>query len=151
LDRKAEAVFRDTAYVSQENVEIVRRVYEAVAKRDAAAVLALYDAEGEWDASRLPEARIEGGSGLWQGHEGIRGLNRQWSEAWTASEDHCDELIDAGEHVISVVTRKGRGRASGVEVETRRAGVWTVRAGKVVRTVWFPSVEEALYFVGSER
>jgi ketosteroid isomerase-like protein len=67
------------------------------------------------------------------------------------AEDHCDELIDAGEHVISVVTRRGRGRASSVEVETRRAGVWTVRAGKVVRTVWFQSVEEALDFVGSLR
>jgi ketosteroid isomerase-like protein len=143
------AILRIT--VSRENVEIVRRVYEAVANHDVATVLALYDADVEWDASRLPEARMDEGSGRSRGHESIRGITRRWNEAWTAAEDRCDELIDAGEHVISVVTRRARGRASGVEVETRRAGVWTVRAGKVVRTVWFPSAEEALDFVGSER
>lgn len=137
--------------MSQADVEIVRRVYEAVANQDAATVLALYDAEVEWDASRLPEARMYDESGLSRGHDAIRGMTRRWNEAWTTAEDRCDELIDAGEHVISVVTRRGRGRASGIEVETRRAGVWTVRAGKVVRAVWFPSVEEALDFIGLQR
>jgi ketosteroid isomerase-like protein len=127
--------------MSRENVEIVRAVYEAVARRDAATVLALYDPEVEVDGSRLPESRLTG-SGLSRGHEGLR--HSEWNEAWESAEDHCEELIDAGEHVISVVTRKGRGLASGVEVETRRAGVWSIREGKVVRTVWFTSVEEAL-------
>jgi ketosteroid isomerase-like protein len=83
------------------------------------------------------------------GHDGLRKFTRDWNEAWEYAEDHCEELIDAGgEHVISVVTRRGRGLASGVEVETRRGGVWTIRDGKVVRTVWFPSVEEALEALG---
>ena len=49
-----------------------------------------------------------------------------------------DELIDAGDHVIAVVTRRGRGRASGAEVELRVALVWTLRAGEVVRAVVVP-------------
>jgi ketosteroid isomerase-like protein len=136
--------------MSVEDVKVVRRVYDAIADGDPATVLALYDPAVEFDASRIPEA-LMGGSGISYGHEGVRAFTRRWTEAWTMAEDHCDELIDAGEHVISVVTRRGRGRASSVEVETRRAGVWTVRAGKVVRTVWFQSVEEALDFVGSLR
>ena len=68
---------------------------------------------------------------------------REWYESWESFDDHCDDLIDAGEHVISVVTRRGRGRASGAEATTRRAGVWTIRDGRIVRAVWFPSVEEA--------
>jgi ketosteroid isomerase-like protein len=132
--------------MSQQDVEVVRRVYDAVARRDAATVLALYDPEVEVDGSRLPESRLTGGSGVHRGHQALR--HREWNEAWASAEDRCEELIDAGEHVIAVVTRRGRGRASGVEVETRRAGVWTIRAGKVVRTVWFPSVEEALESVG---
>src|SRR5438128_334415 len=126
--------------MSQENVEVVRAVYDAVASRDAATVLALYDPEVEWDDTRIPEASLVG-RGVIRGHEALRSVFRDWSEAWASTEDRCDELIDAGEHVISVVTRRGRGLASGVEVETCRAGVWTIRAGKVVRTVWFPSVE----------
>jgi ketosteroid isomerase-like protein len=126
------------------NVEIVRAVYEAVARRDAATVLGLYDPEVELDGSRLPESGLSGQTHPLRGHEGLRSLHREWNKAWSSAEDHCEELIDAGEHVISVVTRRGRGRASGAEVETRRAGVWTIREGKVVRTVWFPSVEDAL-------
>jgi ketosteroid isomerase-like protein len=139
--------------MSQENVEIVRRVYEAVARRDAATVLALYDPGVEVDGSRLPELGMGAGATVVRGHEGIRQITREWYEAWEYAEDCCDELIDVGgEHVISVVTRRGRGLASGVEVETRRAGIWTIGDGKVIRTVWFPSVEEAFEAAGlSER
>ena len=133
--------------MSRENVEIVRRIYEAVARRDAAGVLALYDPEVVVDSSRLPEAGL-GGHRVLHGYEGIRGTYRDWSEAWESFEDHCEELIDAGEHVISVVTRRGRGRASGVETTARRGGIWTLSEGKVVRVVWFASVEDALEAAG---
>ena len=133
--------------MSRENVEVVRQVYEAVARRDAKAVLALYDPDVEIDVSRLPESRLTGVGHL-RGHEGLRQSSREWGEAWGDAQDRCEELIDAGEHVVSVVTRRGRGLASGAEVETRRGGVWTVRDGKVIRTVWFPSAEEALEAVG---
>jgi ketosteroid isomerase-like protein len=54
------------------------------------------------------------------------------------------ELIDAGEQVIAVLSVRGRGRVSGIELEYRPAGVWTLRQGKVVRVVWFPTRDEAL-------
>ena len=70
-------------------------------------------------------------------------------EAWERIEYDFEELIDApGERVISVVTRRARGRASGAEVELPLAHVWTIRNEKVVRVVWFPSREEALEAVG---
>jgi ketosteroid isomerase-like protein len=40
--------------MSQEDVEVVRRVFEASARRDSDAVLALYDPDVEWDAARFP-------------------------------------------------------------------------------------------------
>jgi ketosteroid isomerase-like protein len=75
-------------------------------------------------------------------------VTRSWDEAWESAEDKCEELIDAGERVISVVARRGLGRTSGLRVSTQRAGVWTIRDGKVVRTVWFPSKAEALQAAG---
>jgi len=39
--------------MSEENLEIVRRIYEGQARRDAATVLALYDPEVEADFSRV--------------------------------------------------------------------------------------------------
>jgi ketosteroid isomerase-like protein len=135
--------------MSEENVEIVRRVYDAAARRDAAAVLALYDPEVELDASRLGIAGYAGGrGGVLRGHDGLRKFFREWHEAWGDVEYDYDELIDADEHVISVVTRHARGRASGAEVERPFALVWTLREGKVIRVVWFLTRAEALEAAG---
>jgi uncharacterized protein len=86
--------------------------------------------------------------GIYRGHEGLRRFFRERYEAWEEIEDHCEELIDAGEQVISVTTTRGRGRSSGVEVEGANASIWTVRDGKIVRVVWFGRRDEALEAAG---
>src|ERR687891_2063731 len=105
--------------MSAENVELVRRLYEAVARHDFAAVLAMYDPDVEFDFSRV-------GTGYWgdvtqqrvyRGHEGLRQIFGAWLEAWDSVEDALEEVIDAGEQVVSVATSRMRGRASGLQVE----------------------------------
>ena len=119
--------------MSEENLEIVRQVYEAAARRDTATILTLYDPEVELDASALG---VEGrGGDVFRGHEGLRSLFGEWHESWGEIEYDYEELIDAGDQVISVATRRARGRASGVEVEQRFALLWTIRQGKVIRVV----------------
>ena len=135
--------------MSKEDVEIVRRVYDAAARRDAATVFSLYDPKVELDATRLELPHYSGDAGgTYRGHDGLRGFFREWHEAWSEIEYDYEELIDAGEHVISVVTRRARGRVSGVAVERPFALVWTVHDGRVVRVVWFPSRDEALEAAG---
>ena len=136
--------------MSRENVELVRRIFEAGARRDTATALALYDPEVEWDQSRGPFWDLFGGE-IYRGHEGLRRFFRQYysPETWESVEDKLEELIDAGDHVVSVVNTRARGRTSGAEVQwTLNAGAWTIREGKVVRVAWFRSVEEALEAVG---
>jgi ketosteroid isomerase-like protein len=131
--------------MSQENVEIVRRIYDAAARRDAAAVMDLYDPEVELDASALGIAAPAGAdAGVFRGHDGLRSLFREWHDAWGKIQYDYEELIDAGEQVISVVTRHARGRASGVEVGRPFALLWTLRDGKVTRVVWFLDRADAL-------
>ncbi len=135
--------------MSAENLDIVRRVYEAVERRDTASVLELYDPDVEWDASRGTVPGDLTGESVYRGHEGLRSWFRQWYEAWDNVEDRCRELIDAGDQVVSVSRMRATGRASGLNVEMPDAvGVWTVRDGKIVRVVWFPSREEALKAAG---
>jgi ketosteroid isomerase-like protein len=133
--------------VSEENVELVRAVYDAVGRRDAAAVLSLYDQDVEWDGSRSALTSLEGRR-VYRGHDGLREWFRDHYAAWEHIDHHCDELIDAGDEVVSVVTSRGRGRASGIEVEIAHGAVWTIRGGKVIRVVWFETPEEALESVG---
>ena len=133
--------------MSRDDVELVRRIFEAGKRRDSAAALALYDPDLVWDVSRLGGADFE--AGVFHGHDGLRRWFREWYAAWENTENDLEELIDAGDHVISVHTQRGRGRASGIAVQIRQHAVWTIRSGKVARVVWFNSREEALEAVGA--
>jgi ketosteroid isomerase-like protein len=132
--------------VSRENVEVVRQVFEAIARRDSARVLALYDPDVEWDMSGYPYGELLERRSY--GHAGLRAFWRELYEAWEDYEHDCHELIDAGDQVISIVTDRGRGRASGAEVEISGYGVWTIHDGKIIRVVWFRTREEALEAAG---
>jgi len=133
--------------MSQENVEIVRRIYDAVDRGDAATVLELYDPDIQWDFARSPFRNLFKHD-LYRGRDGLRSFIRErYEEAWESIEDELEELIDADEHVVSIITSRGRGRASGVEVEKTHAGVWTMRGGKVSRVEWM-SRGEALEAAG---
>lgn len=128
-----------------ENVEIVRRIFEAVARRDSAAVLGLYDPEVVWDHTRGPAREVMGEPCVYRGHEGLRRWSREWYEAWEDVQADVVEVVEVGEHVVSVLNYRGRGRASGVQVEmAQMAGAWTIRDGKVVRVLWFRTRGEAL-------
>ena len=133
--------------MSREDVEVVRRVYEAAARRDSAAVLELYDPEVELDARAL--GLVGSANDLYRGHQGLRALFAEWHDAWGKVEYSYEELIDAGDQVVSVVTRHARGRTSGIEVERPFALLWTVRGGKVVRVVWFLDRDQALKAAGA--
>ena len=133
--------------MSRENVEVVRQVFEAGARGDSDAVLALYDPEVEWDASRTQPGLGEFADVV-HGHEGIRAFFRKWREAWDTDEYRYEELIDAGDTVVSIATQTGAGRVSGVEITRLLAGVWTIRDGKIVHVVWFPTREGALEAAG---
>jgi ketosteroid isomerase-like protein len=119
-----------------QNVEIVRRLYDAVARRDTVTVLELYDPDVEWDFSRHPYGHLIGGR-VYRGHEGLRSFFGELHDAWESVEWDLVDLFDAGEHVILVVNQRARGRTSGAEVSGSAVGVWTFRKGKVVRVVWF--------------
>jgi ketosteroid isomerase-like protein len=139
---------RDTAWgMSEENVEVVRQIYGAVHRGDPGTVLALYDPEVEWIFARSPFRRLVQRD-VYRGHDGLRQFVRErYEDAWREIDDELEELIDAGDQVVSVISTHGRGRASGAEVEKVHAGVWTIRDGRVVRVEWM-SRDEALAAVG---
>jgi ketosteroid isomerase-like protein len=132
--------------MSEENVQIVRRVFDALERPDAG-VRALWHPDVEFDVSRDIWGALVGG-GRYRGVEGVRSWMLDLYSAWETMDLNCDELIDAGEHVIAVLSVRGRGRVSGIELEYRPAGVWTLRQGKIVRVVWLPTRDEALDAVG---
>jgi ketosteroid isomerase-like protein len=137
--------------MSQENVEIVRQLYEAVARRDRDTVLSIYHPDVEWDHTHnLELAGLMGGQTVYNGHEGVRRWSREFYEAWDSVEADLVDLIDAGEdQVIVVLNYRCRGLASGAEVQfTRMAGVMTFRDRQIVKAEWFKERAAALEAAG---
>jgi ketosteroid isomerase-like protein len=133
--------------MSEENVELVRGVFEAVAAGDTEAVLAAYDPDVEYDFTESPLGSMVSDT-VFRGHEGMRNLTRDRYEDWESIEDDHRELIDAGQHVISSVVTRVRGRASGLDTELQHYGVWTIRNHKIVKVAWFHTLADAATAAG---
>jgi ketosteroid isomerase-like protein len=134
--------------MSQENMETVRRIFEAVAHQDVD-VLEFYDREIEFDFSRSTFASVAGTS-LYRGHEGLREFFRERHEVWEWMRDDLAEVIEAKDEVITVVTVRGKGRGSGIDAEQTLFAVWTIQRGKATRVRWFDTRADALAAVGRE-
>ena len=128
--------------MSQENVEVVRRAWEAFTRRDNEAVLRLDDPEVEiYDVFY---------DRTYRGPDGVRDYFREWVSIFDALGSEVEEWIDAGDDVVAVHRSRGRGKRSGVPVEQRESHVWTLRDGKLRRLRIYRSKSDALKAVGLE-
>jgi ketosteroid isomerase-like protein len=128
--------------MSQENVEIVRRVYDAYLSGDFETALAMIDSEVEWDGSVRPEGNVH------RGHEGVAEALRTWTGTWESFRLEVEEIIDAGDHVVVVERQSGRGKGSGLPLAQQTFSVFTIRDGKIVRWKGFLDKEPALQAAG---
>jgi uncharacterized protein len=128
--------------MSQENVEIVRRVLEGVTGGDSASALAELDPDVEFDMSMRPERLVA------RGHEGVVKAMRTWVGTWDAWRLDVEELIDAGDRVLAVHRESGRGRGSGVPLSQTTFCVYTLRNGKVIGIKAFHTRDEAVEAAG---
>ena len=144
--------------MSQENVERVRAylelwnghqlrpeerpwevVYDPVA-------LALFDPEPTYADSILPDHAGEE-------YHGLDGIARSW-EGWMEDYDwlqvELEDIIDAGEYVVSIHKAQARMRHTGLEFASPLAYVYTFHEGKCVRAETFVDVAAALKSAGLE-
>jgi ketosteroid isomerase-like protein len=131
--------------MSQENVEIVRSLWEAAERRDDETVFALYDPAIVWESHLV--GPMERG-GVHHGHEGVRQFFRDWLESFGSYEAHAETVVEAGDKVVVGYRVRGRGRGSGVEVEMPRWNVYGLASGRVTRVEIFDTEAEALEAVG---
>ena len=133
--------------MSQENVEIVRGIYDAVARRDAAAPFEVYAEEIVWDVSNARRGALMS-KPVYRGHDGVREFWRDGLSVFGEINLEVEGLIDAGDQVLAVIREREVGRASGAPVETAHLAVWTLTDGKVVQMQVFDDRQEALEAAG---
>jgi ketosteroid isomerase-like protein len=129
--------------MSEENVEVVRRAYEAFNRRDLAAMDAYFAPTFEYVAS----GAVPGSGGVYRGLEGFREF-LGWFDEFSSVRAELNELIDAGDQVLLGITNWGRGKQSGVESGWHLWIVWTLRDGKIVHGEGFTDRADALEAAG---
>ena len=145
--------------MSQENAEVVRRVFVEVLV-DGADVAPLFRDDATWTRRRAElEAIFEPDCAVaWiaQGERPIEatGLDdsRQgwldWLEPWETYHAQVERIIPAGDKVLVLVRLHGRMAGTESEVEMISASVYLVRDGKVARVEHYANRAEALVAVG---
>ena len=126
--------------MSQENVEIVRAIFQGLEYAGVEGMLPFCHEEFEY----LPNE--EGGSV--HGHDALRRYFERWSEAWDNFDVVPTEFLDAGDYVFNGVAIHGRGRGSGVEVRMEGWQVWLIRGERAARCEEYSTRSEALEAVG---
>jgi ketosteroid isomerase-like protein len=131
--------------MSEENVEVVRRIIDAINRRDVDAVVesATDDFVTDWTNSRGLL------SGVHRGRDQVRAAFETFLDPWDSLRWEPKEVIELGDDRVLTVSRlQMRGRGSGVEVNARGASIWTIRDGKAAAITLYQSKAEALEAAG---
>ena len=128
--------------MSQEDVDIVRRVYDAWVVGDFTGAHA-FSPDVEFDLVDWPEGASS---------RGLDAMGQSWQAtlgAWDDFRAEPHEFIEAGDGVIVVLNRiEARGKGSGLVVRADTASVWTLHDGEVVRLALYWDVAKALEAAG---
>jgi ketosteroid isomerase-like protein len=133
--------------VSQENVEIVRRVFLATSSGDPAATAEAFDPDIEWDMTAV---------GGWAEKDVYRGAEvprflRDWADAWQDWRFDVEEVRAAGDEQVFVAIHEwATGVESLAQVDQRRWFAVEVRDRRIVRVRMFSERGDAVAAVGLE-
>jgi ketosteroid isomerase-like protein len=128
--------------MSQENVKVIRALFDAWNARDMDAVRELYDPDvvmrgvEDW-----PEP------GPYMGRDALMGEWEQIREAWNADLlEPISDFIDAADRVVVRLAWRGVGQGPGMNMEMTT--VYMVRNGRIVYQEFFWDHPEALEILG---
>ena len=129
--------------MSQENIEVVRRLTEAIDSRVVP--------EDLLD----PEIRLENVTTAVTNevYTGYDGAQKWMDDLYDALDDDAgyetlEIIADGDDFVVAIVRFAGRGRVSGAPLELRYVSVTWIRDGKITHGAGYESREEALEAVG---
>jgi ketosteroid isomerase-like protein len=132
--------------ISEQDVEVVRRWYEAVSRGDLDALMELVPSDVEFVNENIPP-------GTYRGREQIR---KMFEAIWEVVEDYRvepEELIEHGDQIVVSLRVSGRFRHTGISegagIRAENMGhVLTIRNGKIVRNRVCRDKARALEAVG---
>ncbi|HKP21820.1 MAG TPA: nuclear transport factor 2 family protein [Thermoleophilaceae bacterium] len=125
--------------MTPEDLDTVRRAYDAFARGDMRALQELLSADIEWRTT--PDVPFLGN---YRGIDQFLAAMNEWTEPFDEMTTDVEEIIDAGGCAIVRHRMRGRGTDSGVETDLVLWQVVTVENGRLVRMHDFATREDAL-------
>jgi ketosteroid isomerase-like protein len=131
--------------MSEENVEIVRRIYEeGLIYRDPEGLVAEL---GTPDIEYVnPPYAVEPGTR--RGPTEVAKALRRAHELFASPRYVIQNLFDPGDAVVAVLSFYAHGRGSESEAVHEQVHIWTLRNGRIVRYEWGLDRDQALKAVG---
>ena len=129
--------------MSQENLQVVRAVFDTFSRGDMPALLELADPSVVFTPiPDTPDLQT------FHGHEGLLQGIAQVTEIWDDFSVELREMRDFDDHVLASLRWWGRGPSSGIQMEVDIYALFTFRKGKIVRLEFFTSEQQALEAAG---
>jgi ketosteroid isomerase-like protein len=116
--------------MSEENVAIIRGVYEAFAKGDVAGVLGRMSPEIRWqEAENFPYCD----GNPYCGPEAIAsGVFARCIGEWNGFAVRMSDLIDGGDRVVALGRYGGEYKGTGRRMNPQAVHIWTLKDGKII-------------------
>src|SRR5215212_11103067 len=115
-------------------VELVREIVG-----DLDAMLARMDSDFEWrPLENSPVAHIA------RGHDQVRHYVEDWLATFESLRLELEEVEEVEERVVAMVRGHGRGRGSGLQLDTRFCQVWTISGETALGMEEYATREAAL-------
>jgi ketosteroid isomerase-like protein len=120
-------------------VDLVRLIIDALNRGDVAGMLAWMHPDFEWrPLEASPVAPV------YRGQEQVRRYVEDWLGTFESLRLDLEESTEVGDYVVAVVRGHGRGRASGVQLDSLFCQVWNVRRGTAVGMEEYARGEQGL-------
>jgi len=130
--------------MSEENVEIVRQVYDAWNRDDIQWVMDHSTPDSEfWPNPGLPDMES-----VYRGQSEIMKWWRLWRPTWESLRYEITRIEDFGECLLCQIAIKARGRDSGIDVNDERVHLFDFTEGQISRVRSFAAWDEALEAAG---
>ena len=132
--------------MSQENVEIVRRVTDVMDAEGFEAALPVFLKAAHSDVEWREDPAWPG-SANYRGVEQVRQVILDRMDTLDFDQQ-TEDLISVDDKVVALVRWRGRGKASGAQGEISMAMVWTVREQTITSLEFYLDRAQALEAVG---
>ena len=118
--------------MSEENVATVRQLFAFWERGEWQASAELFDPDFEavFSATAFPDP------GTYRGARATLDAWRRWLEAWEEFSLELEETIGAGERVVVLNRLRGRGKASGIPVDSEVGCIFDCTDGKITQMVF---------------